>query len=99
RVLDVEHPAVGAAEQRVGHIAKSDLDRRSRARGGASALDPLPFQIAGNLGTDEIALARILDRDRSASDDAVRIEKADALPLARATGPPVRGRRAQRFDT
>ena len=41
RVLAVEHPAVGAREQRVGDVADALLDRRVGLGAGAGALDPL----------------------------------------------------------
>ena len=86
RVFAVEHPAVGAAQQRVGDVAKSDFHRGARTRRRPRALDPLPLQIARDFGANEIALARILDRDRRAADDGVGIEEANPLALARPIG-------------
>ena len=88
RILAVEHPAVGAAQERVGDVAKPDLDRGAGPRGRPGALDPLALQVARDFGADEVALARVLDLDRRAADDGVRIEEADAFALAGAIGTP-----------
>ena len=56
RVLAVEHPAVGARQQRVGDVADALLDRRIRPRRGTGALDPLALQVGGNRGAVETAL-------------------------------------------
>ena len=45
RVLAVEHPAVGAGEQRVGDVADALLDRRVRPGRRAGALNPLALQV------------------------------------------------------
>src|SRR5205085_10725861 len=47
-VLAVEHPAVGARQERVGDIAQTCLDTRMGTRRGSRALYPLPCQIAGD---------------------------------------------------
>ena len=56
RVLAVEHPAVRAGEQRVGHVAQTLLDGRVRTRRRPGALDPLPTEIV----RDRAALERAL---------------------------------------
>ena len=53
RVLAVEHPAVGARQQRVGDVADAVFDRRIRLRRGTGALNPLALEVLGNLAADE----------------------------------------------
>ena len=89
RVLAVEHPAVGAGEQRVGDVADARLDGRARLGGGAGALDPLALQVVGNLAAVERALARLLHRDLRARDGGGGVEESDAPALAEARGPPL----------
>jgi hypothetical protein len=48
RVLAVEHPAVGAGQQRVGDVADALVHRRRGLGAGAGALDPLPLQVGRN---------------------------------------------------
>ena len=62
RVLAVEHPAVGAGQQRVGDVADALLDRRVRPRRRAGALNPLPLQVVRDLAAGERAVARVLRR-------------------------------------
>ena len=54
-------------------------ERDARLGAGAGALNPLPLQIRRDLAADERAVARVLDADVRARDDAGRIEKGDAL--------------------
>ena len=89
RVLAVEHPAVGAAQQRVGDVAKPDLDRRAGPRRRAGALDPLPLaDRAGSRAPTKLPSRASLTLIDVRPITAVRIEKADALTLARALGTP-----------
>ena len=78
RILAVEHPAVGAREQRVGDVAQSRFDRRARPGGRAGALNPLPAKIAGDLAADELAVPGVLHCDLRARDDRLRIEERHA---------------------
>src|SRR5258708_28886992 len=53
RVLAVEHPPVGARQQRVRDVADAVFKRRIRLRRGTGALNPLALEIPGNLGAEE----------------------------------------------
>ena len=88
RVLAVEHPAVGAREQRVGDVAQGRFDRRAWPGCRAGALNPLPAKIAGDLAADELALPGVLHFDLRARDDRLRIEERHALPIAHARRTP-----------
>ncbi len=79
RVLAVEHPAVGAGEQRVRGVPQAPLEIRLRTRGRPGALNPLPFEIGGDVAADEVPGARVGDFEGRSRDRGVGIEKADAL--------------------
>ena len=49
RVFAIEHPAVGAAQQRVSDVANTGFNRGARPGRRAGALDPLPLKIAWDL--------------------------------------------------
>src|SRR5437870_2733091 len=49
RIFTVEHPAIGARQERVRDIANALVERDTRFRGGAGPLNPLPLQIPRNL--------------------------------------------------
>jgi hypothetical protein len=66
-------------KERIGDVAETDFDRGPWPGGRAGSLDPLALQVARDLGADEVALARVLDLDRRAGDDAIWIEEADAF--------------------
>ena len=85
-VLAVEHPAVGAGEQRVGDVAQTDGDvvRRSRPCCRTGALDPLAAEVRRNLRTAESTVAGILNTYRRTVDERFGIEELDAPPLASA---------------
>ena len=89
RVLAVEHPAVGARQQRVRGVADAAVYRRIGLGGGAGALDPLPLQIVRNLAAGEIAVARRLHANVRPSDGCAGIEEADPLPFPRAPRTPL----------
>jgi hypothetical protein len=91
-VFGVEHPAVGAGEERVGDVSEADFHRGIRACRGSSALDPLALQVRGNLAPHEPARACVADRHASSRDDARRIEEADVFLAAHALGPPLDAR-------
>ncbi len=69
RVLAVEHPAVGAREQRVGDVAQAALGGRARPGAGPGALDPLALQVGRDLAAVEVAVAGVLDADARARDE------------------------------
>lgn len=89
RVFTVEHPAIGATQQRVGHVAQASLDRGARARRRAGALDPLPLEIAWNLAADEVAGAGLADGNRRAADGRAWVEEPDSLAPRSAIGAPL----------
>ena len=68
RVLAVEHPAVGAGEQRVGDVADALVDRTVGLGAGARALNPLPLQVVRDLAAGELPVAGVLHRDVRACD-------------------------------
>ena len=72
RVLAVEHPAVGAREQRVGDVANALGRRGARPRRGTGALNPLPLEIGGDLAAVEPAGPRVAHRDAGPADRRVR---------------------------
>ena len=86
RVFAVEHPAVGAAQQRVGDVANARLNRGAGPGRRAGALDPLPLKVARDLAADEVAVPGIANLDRGAADRRVGIEEADRLLARRAVG-------------
>ena len=75
RVLAVEHPAVGAGQQRVGDVADAALDRAAALGAGPGALNPLRLQVGGNLAAGEAAGARVRDADVGPRNRGVRVEK------------------------
>ena len=83
RVFAVEHPPVGAGQQRVGDVAEAAVRRRARPCGRPGALDPLALQVGRNLAADEGAVARVLNLDQRPRNVGVRIEELDAVLLAR----------------
>ncbi|MEZ4235251.1 MAG: hypothetical protein R3F59_03650 [Myxococcota bacterium] len=86
RVLAVEHPAVGAAQQGVGDVAEADLGGCAGACGGARALEPLALQVGGDLGADEAAGAGVGDAEGGAGDEGVLGEEVDGDAVAVALG-------------
>ena len=88
RVLAVEHPAVGAREQRVRDVADAGLDRGVWPGGGSGPLDPLALEVVRDLAPLEVAGPRVRDADGGARDDRTRIEEPDWLPVARTGGAP-----------
>ena len=63
RVFAVEHPAVGAREQRVGDVAQARLERGARLGGRAGALDPLALEVGRDVAAVEAAGAGVADAD------------------------------------
>ena len=63
RVFAVEHPAVGARKQRIGHVPDAALDRTARLGAGPGTLNPLTLQVVRNLRAIELAITSVLDRD------------------------------------
>jgi hypothetical protein len=88
RVLAVEHPAVGAGEQGIGHVPDALLDGRAGLGARAGALDPLALQIERDGASGEGPPARIGDGDAGPADAARRIEEREGLFLARPRGAP-----------
>ena len=97
RVLAVEHPAVGARQQRVGDVADALLDRRV----AACAAGPVPWihcrcRSARDLAAVERAVARVLHADARARRSARRGSRnAMRCALARARCAPRDARRHQ----
>ena len=87
-VLAIEHPAVGARQQRVGDVAQAALRARPRLGGGPGALDPLALQIGRDLAPLEVAVAGVLNPDARARDQRLGVEEGDALPAALPRQPP-----------
>ena len=81
RVLAVEHPAVGAGEQRVGDVAQAALGRGARPGGGARALDPLALEVGRDLAAGEAAFAGIAHTDVGARNERVGFEKSESASL------------------
>jgi hypothetical protein len=86
RVLAVEHPAVGAGEQRIGDVAQASAHRRVRPGRRSGALNPLALEIGRNVAAAKAALTRILDAYRRSRDRGLRIEKPDSLAAASTGG-------------
>ncbi len=80
-VLAVEHPAVGARQQRVGHVADALFDRAPRLGARSGALDPLPFQVVRDLRPFEISVAGILHPDIRPRNRRLRVQKGDPLSV------------------
>ena len=72
RVLAVEHPAVGARQQRVGDVPQPRLDRGARPRGRSGSLDPLAAEVGRDVGAVEPAGPCVLDAQRRARDRVAR---------------------------
>src|SRR5207249_6874480 len=77
RVLAVEHPAVGARQQRVRDVADALFNRRVRLRRGTGALNPLAPEVLGNLGAEESATAGVLNLDPGPRDGGLWVEESD----------------------
>ena len=110
-VFAVEHPAVGAGEQRVGDVANAGVDGRAGPGRRTGTLNPLALEIPRNLAAREGAGPGIADRDRRARNVRIRIEERDSPAIPCAIGPsgdarghhgfPVgveRGQRAKRIE-
>ena len=80
RVLAVEHPAVGAREQRVRDVANALGRRGARPGGRAGALNPLPLEIAGDVAAVELSRPGVADGDAGAADQRIGAEERDAVP-------------------
>ena len=87
RVLAVEHPAVGARQQRVGDVADALLHRGARLRRRPGALESLPLQIGKIFAAGEPPGAGIRDREAGAGEPAVGWKELDPL-LALLPGAP-----------
>ena len=85
RVLAVEHPAVGAREERVGDAADALGRPGARPRRGPGPLDPLPLEIVRDRATVEAAGPGIAHRDGRSTDRRVRRQEGDPLVLTLAT--------------
>src|SRR5207247_9377991 len=83
-VLAVEHPTVGARQQRVGDVANALLDWGPRLGARPRALNPLTLQIVRNLATEERAVPCVLNREGRSPNQARGIGKSDALRDSRA---------------
>ena len=88
-VFAVEHPAVGARQQRVGDVADAGIERCAGLGGRAGALNPLAAKVARNLAPDERAVARLLDGEGRAWNRRLRIEEGNRLALPGARGAPL----------
>ncbi len=87
RILAIEHPAVRAGEERVGHVAQALLHRRAGPRGGPRALDPLAPQVSGDLAPLEPARARVGHAELRPPDQRAWVKEADRLVVARPSPP------------
>ena len=97
RVLAVEHPAVGARQQRVRDVADAVFHRRIRLRRGTGALNPLALEVLGNLGADESAGAGVLNLDLGSPDGGLRVEESDPLLVSSPRRPPLDASRHHGF--
>jgi len=82
RVLTVEHPAIGAREERVGDVADALGGSGARPRRGPGALDPLALQIVRDHAAVEVAGAGIVHGDARAADRRVGRQEVDRLVVA-----------------
>ena len=80
-VLAIEHPAVGAGEQGIGHVADAGAHIGPRLGGGAGALNPLTLEVRRDDGAVEVAGAGVGHLDLRAGDQGIRIQEGDALPM------------------
>ena len=83
-VFAVEHPPVGARQQRVGDVADALVGGHARSRRGTGSLNPLTLQVRGNLASDERAGASVLHPNTRPWNLGRWIEERDALATARA---------------
>ena len=89
RVFAVEHPPVGAREQRVGDVADALLDRRAGPGRRARALNPLAAEVGRDLAPGEGAVPGILDGDAGPRDRGARVQEGYPLFVACACCPPL----------
>ena len=87
-ILAIEHPAVGARQERVGGVAKAAFHARPRLGGGPGALDPLALQIGRDLAPLEVAVPGVLNPDARTRDQRLGVEESDALPAVLPRQPP-----------
>ena len=87
-ILAIEHPAIGAGEERVGGVAKAALQARPRLGGGPGALNPLALQIGRDLTALEVAIAGVLNPDVGARDQRLGVQESDTLAGVRSRLPP-----------
>ena len=67
RVFAIEHPAIGAAQQRIGDVANPGFNGGARPGRGPGALDPLPLKVTWDLAAHELSLPGVADLDRRAA--------------------------------
>ena len=89
RVFAVEHPPVGAREQRVGDVSDALLDRRAGPGRRARALNPLAAEVRWDLAPGEGAVPGILDGDAGPRDRGALVQEGYALFVACACCPPL----------
>ncbi len=82
RILSIEHPAIGARQQRVGGVANAFSGLHARPRRGAGALDPLALQVGGDVAALEASGAGVAHQDVGAADGGVRGQERDGLAFA-----------------
>src|SRR5258708_29774650 len=80
-VLAVEHPAVGAGQERMGDIADALVDRRPRFRGGPRPLNSLTGGIGWNLTSGKPSRARVGPREGPPGHPAPRVRKGPAVAI------------------
>jgi hypothetical protein len=85
-VLAVEHPAVGAGEQGVGHVAQAGVERGAGPRRRPGALNPLPLEVGGDLAAFELPGPDLRDRQARARHLGVGREEVDAAAVPDAGG-------------
>src|SRR5206468_12615370 len=84
RILAVEHPAVGAREQRVRDVADTPLHGRIGFGGGTGSLYPLALKVRRNVAAGKCAVSRVFDLDGRPRDIRRWIEEGDTAAFARA---------------
>ena len=87
-VLAVEHPPVGAGEQRVRDVAQAALGRGARPGGGPRSLDPLALEVGRDLAAGEAAFAGIAHTEVGARNERVGFEKTESASLEGPLAPP-----------